>query len=202
MKNDFKKGNIKISVPPTILYSMTAKIDDVRKTHTSDFKVDGDLIYQVGKTYNELGGSEFYFLHHELGANVPVVRKEDAKRIYHKMMKAGSESLIESAHDISDGGLAVALAECCFNTDMGCQIRIPERNLSAEAECFAESHSRFIVTVTPDNKEHFEAIFADDSTFLGKVRNNGRFNLRFGDRLLADAAVCDLREKWKNGLRY
>ncbi|NOZ36189.1 MAG: phosphoribosylformylglycinamidine synthase, partial [Chlorobi bacterium] len=110
MKNDFKAEGVKISVPPTIVYSMAAKIKDVRNTITSDFKAEGDLIYQVGITYNELGASEFYKLFNELGANVPKVRKEQAKDTYLKMMQANEQDLIVSAHDISDGGMLTALA--------------------------------------------------------------------------------------------
>ncbi|HMS53005.1 MAG TPA: hypothetical protein PKD56_11800, partial [Chitinophagales bacterium] len=70
---------VKISVPPTILYSMVAKIPDIRKTVTSYFKASGDLIYQLGETYNELGASEYYALHGYLGANLPIVRPNNAK---------------------------------------------------------------------------------------------------------------------------
>ncbi len=104
MKNDFIKEGIKISVPPTILYSIVAKIKDVRNTMTSEFKQAGDLIYLIGKTHDELGGSDFYKLFNELGANVPIVRKEDALRIYQKMMKAHEKNWLVSAHDLSDGG--------------------------------------------------------------------------------------------------
>ncbi|RLC50671.1 MAG: phosphoribosylformylglycinamidine synthase, partial [Candidatus Cloacimonadota bacterium] len=96
MKNDFKAGKVKISVPPTILYSMVAKIEDVRKTVTSNFKAEGDLIYLLGKTYDELGASDFYKLFGELGANVPKVRKEKAKQLYEKMAIANELNLIES----------------------------------------------------------------------------------------------------------
>jgi phosphoribosylformylglycinamidine (FGAM) synthase-like enzyme len=71
MKNDFKAEGQKISVPPTILYSMASKIKDIRKIVTSDFKAAGDIIYQLGKTYDELGASEFYRLYDEIGSNVP-----------------------------------------------------------------------------------------------------------------------------------
>ncbi|MCK4957077.1 MAG: phosphoribosylformylglycinamidine synthase, partial [Candidatus Cloacimonetes bacterium] len=119
MKNDFKAGKVKISVPPTILYSMVAKIDDVRKTITSNFKAKDDLIYVLGKTYNELGGSEFYRLFNELGANVPKVRRDDAMKLYKNVMQANDKNLIESSHDISDGGLAVTVVESAFGGQFG-----------------------------------------------------------------------------------
>ena len=80
MKNDFVADGQKISVPPTVLYSMVAAIDDVRRTVTSEFKCPGDLIYQVGPTYDEMGGSAFYRLLGALGANVPRVRPDRRRR--------------------------------------------------------------------------------------------------------------------------
>ncbi len=125
MKNDFKADGVKISVPPTVLYSMTAKIEDVRRTITSDFKQEGDVVYLLGETYDELGGSEFYQLFGELGANVPQVRFEQAKALYILMGEANDQGLIQSCHDLSDGGLAVALAEATFGYGFGAEVELP-----------------------------------------------------------------------------
>ncbi|GAA4013318.1 phosphoribosylformylglycinamidine synthase subunit PurS [Hymenobacter fastidiosus] len=125
MKNDFKADGVKISVPPTVLYSMTAKIEDVRRTITSDFKQADDVIYLLGETYDELGGSEFYQLFGELGANVPQVRFAPAKALYILMGQANDKGLIQSCHDLSDGGLAVALAEATFGYGCGAAVELP-----------------------------------------------------------------------------
>jgi phosphoribosylformylglycinamidine synthase len=201
MKNDFKKGDIKISVPPTILYSMVAKIDDVRKTLTSDFKEAGDVIYQVGKTYNELGGSECYALFDVLGANVPKVRKEDAKRIYEKMAKANEAGLLASVHDMSDGGLAVALAESAFGGRKGCDIVIADTQIGALAELYSESHSRFVVSVAPDKAKDFKAILGDDCTKLGTVHDRDEMTVNIENINVIKTRVSDLHEAWSNGLR-
>jgi len=201
MKNDFKKGDVKISVPPTILYSMVAKIDDVRKTVTSDFKEAGDMIYQVGKTYDELGGSECYALFGVLGANVPKVRKDDAKRIYDKMAQANAKALIASAHDMSDGGLAVALAESAFGGNKGCQIKMPKTEIGVLAELFSESHSRFVVSVEPSKVAAFEAIFADDCIRLGNVTDDDMMSVLIENNEVIKSKVSDLQEAWINGLR-
>lgn len=201
MKNDFKKGKIKISVPPTILYSMVAKIDDVRKTLTSDFKEAGDIIYQVGKTYNELGGSECYALFDVLGANVPKVRKNDAKRIYDKMSEATANGVIASAHDMSDGGLAVALAESAFGGKKGCQIEIPKTDIGALAELFSESHSRFVVSVDPSKANAFETILGDDCTKLGHVIEEDLMSVVIDKNEVIKSKVSALQEAWSNGLR-
>ncbi len=201
MKNDFKKGDVKISVPPTILYSMVAKIDDVRKTLTSDFKEAGDVIYQVGKTYNELGGSECYALFDVLGANVPKVRKDDAKRIYDKMSQANEAGLLASVHDMSDGGLAVALAESAFGGRKGCQIVINETEIGALAELYSESHSRFVVSVEATKAEEFEALLGADCTKLGLVTDEDNMSIFVENKEVIKSKVSNLHEAWSNGLR-
>ncbi len=201
MKNDFKAGNVKISVPPTILYSMTAKIDDVRRTITSDFKAANDLIYQIGKTYDELGASEFYNLFGELGANVPKVRKENAKVIYQKMMLANEQNLIESCHDISDGGMAVAVCESAIGTNFGVELELSElQNLSLNAILFSESHSRFIVSIDQKNKKIFEQIFADDCTLIGKINSSKNLQIHFQKKKVIDMEMRELEQVWSNGL--
>jgi len=200
MKNDFIKEGVKISVPPTILYSMAAGIDDVRRTVTAEFKQAGDLVYLVGHTYDELGASEFYQLFDELGANVPRVRKEEAKRIFLKMMQANEQRLIVSAHDISDGGLAVALAESAFGGNYGVDVDLPDTGIGEVAMLYSESPSRFVVSVAPENKENFEAIMEDDAFFLGKVSKNAKMLVRKDEREIIDILLDDLLATWKMGL--
>jgi phosphoribosylformylglycinamidine synthase subunit PurSL len=203
MKNDFKSGNKKISVPPTILYSMTAKIKDIRKTITSEFKSDGDLIYILGKTYDEMGATEFYKLYGELGANVPKVRKEKAKELYNRISKANKLSLIESSHDISDGGIIVALVESAFGGDMGAEIdlsTIPDLNTTVKL--FSESHSRFIVSIKPENKETFDKIFDSDDTalLLGRVTKEKRIIVKDGNKNIINIDTHSLLTQWNRGL--
>lgn len=204
MKNDFKADGQKISVPPTILYSMTAKLDDVRKTITSEFKMEGDLIYQLGETYNELGASEFYQLQGVLGANVPKVRKEAAKALYLKVMQANEQGLIESSHDLSDGGLAVALAESAFGAGFGAEISLDAlpTDLTNEALLFAESHSRFLVTIQAEQQEAFEAILGERAIFLGKVSSTPTVVIKRQDQVLVQLKNSELQHAWSNGLSF
>nr|MBC8416404.1 phosphoribosylformylglycinamidine synthase [Candidatus Cloacimonadota bacterium] len=201
MKNDFKAGKIKISVPPTILYSMVAKLSDVRKTITSNFKADGDLIYILGKTYDELGASEFYKLFDKLGANVPKVRKENAKRLYEKVMKANEQNLIESCHDISDGGLAVAVTESAIGTEFGAELDVSEvGELSSNAILFSESHSRFVVSIKSENKTEFERLFGSDAVFIGKVNLNKKLIVNQGRKKVIELEIEKMQEAWDGGL--
>jgi len=202
MKNDFIKDGVKISVPPTILYSMVAKIPDVRQTVTAEFKQAGDLIYLVGRTFNELGASEFYQLFGELGANVPRVRKELALRIYRKMQQAHEQGLLHSAHDLSDGGLAVALAESAFGGNLGAEVKIPEKGLSAAAFLFSESHSRFVVSVDAQRKSEFEEIFCEDAVLLGVVSSQAELNISKKGKKIISLDVFMLYSSWQEGLVF
>jgi phosphoribosylformylglycinamidine synthase len=182
---------------------MTAKIDDVRKTVSSEFKANGDLVYQLGETYDELGASEFYAMHGQLGANVPKVRKEAAKELYLKVMEANSQGLIESSHDLSDGGLAVALAESAFGAALGTELNLdtlPE-NLSNEVLLFAESHSRFVVSIRPENKARFEQIMGNRAFHLGKVGGT-QLSIARNNQNLIQTKVDAMQKAWSGGLSF
>jgi phosphoribosylformylglycinamidine synthase len=180
---------------------MTAKMNDVRQSVTSEFKAAGDLIYQLGETYNELGASEFYGLFGELGANVPKVRKEQAKALYLSIMKANEENLIASSHDLSDGGLAVALTEAAFGGELGANISLDGLGeLSTAAKLFSESHSRFVVSVAPENQAAFEAILGERAFLLGKVTLQQQLVIRHEQEHLIQLDTKRLLKAWSEGL--
>jgi phosphoribosylformylglycinamidine synthase len=199
MKNDFKSGDVKISVPPTVLYSIVAKLDDVRKTTSSNFKQADDLIYIIGKTYNEMGGSEFYKLLGHLGKNVPVVRKEDAKKRYLNMTEAHRKQLLRSAHDISDGGMIVALAESVIGTDLGVKIHLDQFDELFQI-LFSESHSRFIISVKEKDADMLEKIFENDAFRIGKVTSDKNFSVSYKNKLIINCPVSELQMSWESGL--
>lgn len=202
MKNDFKADGVKISVPPTILYSMTAKMNDVRRSVTSEFKAAGDVVYQLGTTYNELGGSELYQLFGELGANVPRVRKEAAKALYKKIMQANANGLIASSHDLSDGGLAVALTESAFGGSFGVDIDLAGvgQGLTKVVKLFSESHSRFLVSVKAEDQAAFEAILGKEAHRLGVVTACKRVVVKSNGQTLINLSTKELQQAWSEGL--
>ncbi|MBK7528118.1 MAG: phosphoribosylformylglycinamidine synthase [Sphingobacteriales bacterium] len=204
MKNDFKADGVKISVPPTILYSMVAKIPDIRKTVTSYFKASGDLIYQLGETYNELGASEYYALHGYLGANLPIVRPNNAKDLYQMVMRANAKGLIQNCHDLSDGGLMVALTECTFG-GLGAKIEVSgllntNQDVNLQAILFAESHSRFVVSVAPAHQISFEAIMGKRAILLGQVTAQPQLIVTCQNTTCIDLPTEALLHAWDAGL--
>jgi phosphoribosylformylglycinamidine synthase len=135
MKNDVVMHGEKISVPPTMLFSLFGNHIDVRKAVSSDFKQVGDIIYLCGETHQELGASELAFMLRDftrnagsekggIGGTLPEIDTSRNLSMYRALTAAMQERLVASAHDCSDGGFAVALAECCFGADAGADIDI------------------------------------------------------------------------------
>jgi phosphoribosylformylglycinamidine synthase len=207
MKNDLRSDGTIISVPPTVLYSMVAGLPDVRLVVTSEFKAPGDLVYLVGATYDELGGSELYRLFDQIGTQVPQVRPEQARRIYQRMGRAHDQRLLESCHDCSDGGLAVAATEAAFGGGLGMDVEVSPSAPPDGAELarqlaalYSESHSRFVASVRPAHQQKFEEIMGPDARALGRVTASARVVLRWQRHPLVELPTGELLDAWRHGL--
>ncbi|MEN6576489.1 MAG: phosphoribosylformylglycinamidine synthase subunit PurL, partial [Phycisphaerales bacterium] len=157
LNNEFvcEDGTV-IRIPPTLLISAMSLVDDIDKCVTMDLKRPGNLLFIVGRTNNELGGSHYYKMHGCAGANVPKLDLSLAPQIARRIAAAITDGLVESCHDCSEGGLAVALAEMAFAGGMGVEAHL--RGLPRSKDCvrsdvqlFSESNSRYIVEVAPKN---------------------------------------------------
>jgi len=162
MKNDYKHGKWRISVPPTLLVSAIGKIDDVSLAQTSDFKSSGDAIYLLGETHAELGASEYFAMHGATGAGVPRVNFRKNFALYRKLEAAIKRGIVASTHDCSEGGLAVALAECCIGGRLGAEISFPQGKylgkLTASQLLFSESAGRLVVSVKKRDERAFRTL--------------------------------------------
>ena len=127
-----------------------------------ELKASGNLLYIIGETFNELGGSEYYKLKGYLGASVPKVKGGKAKRTFKAVTKAIDLGLIKSCHDLSEGGLAVAAAEMAFAGGYGLEIdlgKVPRKELERnDFVLFSESNSRFLLEVAENDRRKFEAL--------------------------------------------
>jgi phosphoribosylformylglycinamidine synthase subunit PurSL len=186
MFNDFKgfdenNNPIKISVHPTLMISSTSVIEDVRNTTTMDFKKEGDLIYVVGETKDELGGSELYNHFNEVGKNAPKVNSEKARKLYQKIYELNQKNILNSCYSIVNGGIIIGLAKKAISGKLGAEINlnnfneIKNKNLSKEKLLYSETQSRFIITIDKNNKEIFEKKINEideNLTFIGIVKEN------------------------------
>jgi phosphoribosylformylglycinamidine synthase len=208
MKNDYRIGDNKISIPPTVLFSLMGKIEDVRKAVTMDVKQAGDLVYIVGKTFDELGGSEYYAMQGYVGNKVPKVDGLRAKSMYLALNHAMELSLTASCHDCSDGGLGVALAESSFAGGLGMEIdlrAIPKDGITRNDTLFySESASRFIVTVSPGNKDAFEKIMEGHTIAeIGKVVTGSVFKVvGLEGKVAVESDIYELKQAWRSTLSF
>jgi phosphoribosylformylglycinamidine synthase len=122
--------------------------------------------------------------------------------LYLKVMSSNDAGLIESCHDISDGGMAVALAECLFGSMQGADIEIPTSEAGLNAELFSESHSRFVVSIRAENRDKFEDVMGDFGRFLGKVTAEAKLKIRYRGNTIVDVETAALINEWKNGLVF
>ncbi|MBE0537918.1 MAG: phosphoribosylformylglycinamidine synthase subunit PurL [Phycisphaerae bacterium] len=196
-----------IAIPSTLLISAMSIVDDVNTCVTMDVKRAGNLIFVVGLTRNELGGSHYYKIHGFQGANVPKVDVATAAETASRMHLAIQHGLIVSCHDCSEGGLAVALAEMAFAGGLGIEADL--RGLPCDADCvtaagqlFSESNSRYVVEVEPDMYDSFARLMLNmPFGQLGVVVDEKRLVIRTADGTpVVDADVEDLKRAWRKPL--
>jgi len=208
MKNDYNIGNIKISIPPTLLISIVAKVPDIRKCVTMDFKEDGNFIYLIGVTYPELGASEYAILKNVADNRVPNVHNfVQTFSCYCALFSAIQENLVKSCHDISDGGFAVAISEMCFSGELGADVdlkNIHQKDCKSDIDLlFSETPGRIIVEVSPKNAHRFESFFNKlPLRKIGTTTKNKILKITDLNNNILEISVQQLKEAWKSTLRF
>lgn len=187
------------AIYPTPVIGMVGLIEDTAHIMTQSFQQAGDVIFVIGETKEEFAGSELqkmtegriYGKAPEIDLDVELARQE-------ALLAAIQNGLVQSAHDVSEGGLGVALAESTFGTDgLGADIQI---DLNSAASLFSESQSRFVVTVKPENREAFAAA-VQDAKEVGTVTNDGVFTVKNQEgQQWIHAAVNELERAWKGAI--
>ena len=218
MKNDSTMGGVKISVPPTLLVSAIGQIDDVRKSRTLEPKAPGDLVYLIGNTSDELGGSEYYRYLGDcdglervqgepqpyVGTRPPTVDPDRFLLLYKAFEKAGEAGLLRSASTPSLGGWGPLLARCVMASGLGLDLDLGEAcrraELSPERFVFSESNGRFLVTIRARDSTRFEELFdALPLIRIGSVDTPPRLKIEIDGSLYA-WNVADLSRTFKETL--
>lgn len=208
LNNEFNTGTEVIAIPPTLLISAMSVMDDVRAATTMDLKEAGNLLYMVGTTYPELGGSHYYELFGLIGMTVPQVRVESARAGMVAICRARAEGLVRSCHDLSEGGLAVAAAEMAFAGGFGLSLDLKAVAFGGDGDCprddvllFSESNSRFLVEVRPGSAGAFEAIMGDAARRIGEVSDADRLSITgLSGSNVIDADLASLKSAWQTPL--
>ena len=205
LNNEFAcEDGTQISIPSTLLISAISIVDDISKCVTMDAKKASNLLFMVGETKNELGGSHYYKIKGHVGASVPRLDLETAPRIAEKISAAIAKGLVASCHDCSEGGLAVALAEMAFAGGLGIEADL--RGLPRSKDCcradsqlFSESNSRYIVEVEPENYDAFAKLMLNlPFGQIGKVTEEKKLIIKAEDGKTAiESDIDSLKQAWQ-----
>ena len=205
LNNEFAcEDGSQISIPSTLLISAISIVDDVNKCVTMDAKKASNLLFIVGETKNELGGSHYYKIKGYLGANIPKLDLGTSPRIARKISDAIAEGLVVSCHDCSEGGLAVALAEMAFAGGLGIEADLRGLPKSkdcarADAQLFSESNCRYVVEVEPEKFDAFaKRMLNVPFGRIGKVTDEQKLVVRAEDGgTVIDADIAALKNAWQ-----
>ncbi len=193
----------KRAIPPALLISSLGIVPDVRQVVTMDAKHAGDIVYIIGETRAELGGSLYYRLHGGLKGAVPAPLPDaiETMRALHRAIRAG---LVRACHDLSEGGLAVTAAEMAFAGRLGMELDLAALPRTADVErddvaLFSESSARFLVAVAPEKAAAFEAALAGRPIArLGAVTGDGMLRVRgLGGEAVMTCPITDLLRAWQ-----
>lgn len=173
------------AVYPTPVIGMLGLIEDIDNITTSFFKNEGDLIYVLGEDFEEMGGSEYLKVHFNIvSGDSPKLDLQREKDLHTVVLNLISKKLINSAHDISDGGLLTALAESCIINEenkIGADVNVDVKTREDFA-LFSESQSRIIVSVSPDKQKEFEQYFPAGKISIKLIGRTGGSGLKVNGR--------------------
>lgn len=187
------------AVFPTPTIGMLGLIDDLGKICSAGFKNEGDSIYLIGNDRQELGGSEFIKLFYgDVVGNCPEIDIEEEKRLQKVLLEVIRKGLLNSAHDCSEGGIAICLAEKSIlsENNLGAEINLPW-NLSASV-LFGESQSRVIVSTSQSNEHKLEEIFRNENVSYYKIGNTHKDKFIINDKI--SFSINDLRNKYEQAI--
>ncbi|WP_439620961.1 phosphoribosylformylglycinamidine synthase subunit PurL [Gemmata sp.] len=198
------KTGERINIPDTLLVSALGRVPDVRKCVTMDLKEPGNALYLVGATKDEMSGSHLHRVTGRAGGEVPKVDLAVAPKVFAAVHAAITGGFVRACHDLSEGGLAVAVAEMAFAGNIGADVTNLPGSLPDEVKLFSESCTRFLVEVKPERAAEFEACFAGlPLAKIGTTVVEPRLRIAgAGGEWLVWTKLADLKEAWQKPLRW
>lgn len=187
------------AVYPTPTIGMVGLIEDLAHVTTQEVKAAGDVVFVIGETNTEFGGSELQKLLNNgvISGKAPAIDLEVEAARQQALLKAIKAGLVQSAHDVAEGGLAVAIAETTFGTNgLGVDVTLTG---SATTALFSESQSRFVVTVKEENAAAFVEIIKDAQK-IGVVTNDALIKINGDKGVLVEGTVEEFRSNWKGAI--
>ena len=197
-----------ISIPSTLLISAMGQVDDVCQCVTMDFKASGNRVFQVGSTGFHLGGSHFGLVNDLTGGQVPQVDPDNANRVFKGIHAAIKKGLLRACHDLSEGGLAVALAEMCFAGGLGAKIELNDLTVDADgsdavvAKLFSESNTRFVCEVRQEDVDAFvETVGKELVHEIGVVSDSNELVIGHDGDVVIESEVSRLKAAWQDAIQ-
>ncbi|TWU45686.1 Phosphoribosylformylglycinamidine synthase subunit PurL [Novipirellula aureliae] len=206
--NDADGNRQTIAIPPSLLISAMGQMEDVSTAVTMDAKAAGNIVFLVGETKSELGGSHLLMTLGIRGGQVPTVDQPLAKKTFETMHDVIKQRLVRSCHDLSEGGLAVAATEMAMAGGLGMNLNIEtliQTGLSATEALFSESNTRFLCEVPAEFAEKFETAFADASVHvarLGTIDQSERLVVQSEGQAILDADLAEAKQAWLTPLNW
>ena len=211
LNNEYRSGGQRFPVIPTLVISAVGVIDDVTQTVDMALKTPDNLLYLVGTTHNELAGSHYIEVTRDtpFATQVPRVNVEHARNTMEALGEAIRRGMVRACHDLSEGGLAVAVAEMVIASQLGVALDVshvpvndaPDEASKTTLRLFSESASRFIVEIAPEQwgtfEKHMRFSGVTDVTYLGTVTHTERFGIREGNEQIVDLSIADLQQAFK-----
>ncbi len=186
-------------VYPTPTIGMVGLLESVDEKMTMDFKQEDDEIYLVGTQRNDINSSEYlHKIHGVEFSPAPHFDLDEEFEVQHEIKKMIHKKLVNSAHDVSEGGLFITLIESCFNRDLGFEVEAHAEEIRSDAYWFGESQSRVVVSVSKENRNDFNMLLEKMEmtvTYLGKV-SAGKIKVDGKDW----GHVQDWKEKYENAI--
>jgi phosphoribosylformylglycinamidine synthase len=209
LNNEFEYEGKRISIPHTLLISAIAVMEDTSHAISMDLKQSGNLIYIIGSTQNELGGSEYLRSLGLAGSGVPQVNARRARELMDSLSRATAKGLARACHDLSEGGLGIAIAEMVLAGGLGATVNLKEVPLGEPVDrddfiLFSESNSRFLAEVAPENKDRFEKIMAKTRfAIIGEVTAANTLKVYgLGGGEITSLSVSRLKDAFKSPLNW
>lgn len=195
--------NTRGAIYPTPVVGMVGLVHDTDHITTQGFKNEGDIIFVLGDTFAELGGSEFQkVLHNVTEGRPPALDLEIEKKLLGSVLSAIQSGLVESAHDLSEGGLSVALAESCISGKLGATVALDSEGLRHDLLLFSESQSRILLSATPAQADALESHIQSQGVPVRRIGQVQAAELQIqvdGKQVLAEQ-VNDLRQVWEDAI--
>jgi phosphoribosylformylglycinamidine synthase len=216
LNNEYTHEGKSLAIPPTLLISAIGIVPDIRAALTMDLKCEGNVLYLLGTTRPELGGSLWAEVHGLTGGDVPKVDIALAPGLFRSLHRAIALGLVRSCHDLSEGGLAVALAEMAMAGGIAASVSLDrvhslDNPLAAFEILFSESPSRFLLEVAPDDCPRLEEVLTGcPLSRLGEggprpgapADSSPRLSIELAGSIVVDAPLDELKEAWQRPLRW